>query len=302
MRVYCFLLSSLGLLAAAPVAVSLAQAQSPSANVNDFVRLVKTYQGRAFCAPPTVTIKDAAGVVADYVKFHPELQGRYSDQQALQALAIVYPCRIDPNTPLNQAAGKRVNVVPSGVYATIDTKPDIATVQLIRFGSGKEASDMADRVTRNASGFSPAVLFALSEWYYKQGNIEQAIFWLNAAGLRGRFDASICTDTSAKSAVAELSQLVPMDIYRQQFQDLNRIRAIVDKVVAWDAQTPATYDHRWISLHGLKAMNASLGIGDSEGPLTVPNSQWEQIAADNRAKYRAEMLQHAEAVERSAPK
>jgi hypothetical protein len=186
------------------------------------------------------------------------------------------------------------------VYATIDTKPDIATVQLLRSGLGREASDLAMKVTQRSGAYSPPVLFALSEWYYKRGQIDEAILWLNAAGLRGRFDGSICTDPSAMSAIAELSQMMPAEIYRQQFQDLSRIRTIVDKVVEWDANTKATYDHRWIALHGLKALNAGLATEGANGLVTVPEAQWAQIAEDNRAKYRAQMLQHADALERSS--
>jgi hypothetical protein len=294
------LATSLAVLAAAVSSVGLIQAQSPSADANDFLRLIQTYRGKMFCAPPTATLKDAANVVSEYVRSHPELQGRYSDQQALQALANAYPCHVDPNMPLNQEAGQRVGAQPVGAYASIDTKPGIATVQLLRSGSGKEASDVAMTVTQNSGAYSPPVLFALSEWYYKRGHIDAAILWFNAAGLRGRFDGSICTDPSAMSAIAELSQRMPADIYRQQFQDLSRIRQIVDKVIEWDANTPATYDHRWIALHGLKALNAGLGTGVANGPLTVPEAQWAQIAADNRAKFRAQMLQHADAVERSS--
>jgi hypothetical protein len=81
---------------------------------------------------------------------------------------------------------------------------------------------------------------------------------------------------------------------------LSRIRRIVDKVVEWDANTPATYDHRWIALHGLKAINAGLATEGASGPLTVPEAQWAHIAEDGRVKYRAQMLQHADALERSS--
>ena len=296
------LVPSLAVLLAAGSFVGPGQAQSPSADASDFLRLIQAYRGKVFCAPPTATLKDAANVVSDYVRSHPELQGRYSDQQALQALANAYPCHIDPNMPLNQAGGQHLSVQPVGVYATIDTKPDIATVQLLRSGLGREASDLAMRVTQRSGAYSPPVLFALSEWYYKRGQIDEAILWLNAAGLRGRFDGSICTDPTAMSAIAELSQMMPADIYRQQFQDLSRIRRIVDKVVEWDANTAATYDHRWIALHGLKALNTGLATEGANGPLTVPEAHWAQIAQDNRAKYRAQMLQHADMVERSSGK
>jgi hypothetical protein len=61
---------------------------------------------------------------------------------------------------------------------------------------------------------TPPVLFFLAEWYYKRGQIDEAIFWLNAAGLRGLFDAAICTDRSAGSAMTELDQSARSQCYQ----------------------------------------------------------------------------------------
>jgi hypothetical protein len=148
-------------------------------------------------------------------------------------------------------------------------------------------------VTRASGHYSPPVLFALAEWYYKQGQIDDALFWLNAAGLRGKFDANICTDTSARSAIAELSQMMPPDLFRQQWQDPARIKRIVDQVIDWDAKTPSDYDHRWISLHGLKAVNSGLGLSVAPGSLTLPQSAWHDIGEKNRQNYRADMYRYA---------
>jgi hypothetical protein len=275
---------------------------NPSASVstaalpNDtqqFLALVTTYRGKAFCAPTTATIGDAVKVVSQAVKLHPEWQGRYSDQQALQALADAYPCAVSLDTPINQLGGRKLVITAGGEYATIDTKADIAIIEQLRTGVTTENADLAAQVTRASGHHSPPVLFALAEWYYKQGQIDDAIFWLNAAGLRGLFDAKICTDTSAKSAIAELSQRMPPDLFRQQWKDPARIKRIVDRVVDWDAKTPADYDHRWISLHGLKAVNSGLGMNIAPGPLTLPQAQWHDIGEKNRQNYRADMYRYA---------
>jgi Rap1a immunity proteins len=270
--------------------------ESTAALPNDsqqFLALITTYRGKAFCAPSTATIGDAIKVVAQSVKSHPEWQGRYSDQQALQALADAYPCTVSPGTPISQLGGRKLLATPGGEYATIDTKADIAIIQQLRAGAATENANLAAQVTRASGHYSPPVLFALAEWYYMRGQIDEALFWLNAAGLRGQFDAKICTDASALSAVAELSQRLPPDLYRQQWQDPARINRIVDRVIDWDAKTPADYDHRWISLHGLKAMNSGLGLSVAPGPLTLPPSQWHDIGEKNRQNYRANMYRYA---------
>jgi hypothetical protein len=278
---------------------AVAHAQTSSADLNDLLKLMTTYRGKVFCAPPTTTIRDAVGVVSAYVSSHPELQGRYSDQQALQALAIAYPCHVDANTPIKDLGGKTIDVTPTGQYATIETGPTIAAIQKLRFGPASEESDIANRVAHDSGAYTPPVLFALAEWYYRQGNIDRAIFWLNAAGLRGRFDGLICTDRTAISAVAELSQKEPQDLYRQQFQDRDRIRKIVEEVIDWDEHTKARYDHRWISLHGLRAIDSGLGKDVSNEPLTVPEERWQRIAEDNRANYRSMMLHVADSQQSS---
>jgi hypothetical protein len=265
-----------------------------------FLALVTTYRGKAFCAPSTTTIGDAFKVVSQAVKSHPEWQGRYSDQQALQALADAYPCIVSLDTPISQLGGRKLFVTPGGEYATIDTKADIAVIQQLRTGEPAQNADLAAQVTRSAGRYGPPVLFALAEWYYKRGQIDDALFWLNAAGLRGRFDAEICTDTSAKSAIAELSQMMPPDLFRQQWTDPARIRSIVDRVIDWDAKTPADYDHRWISLHGLKAVNSGLGMSITPGPLTLPQAQWHEIGEKNRQNYRADMYRYAAGDRRQA--
>jgi hypothetical protein len=239
-------------------------------------------------------------VVSQAVKSHPEWQGRYSDQQALQALADAYPCTVNLDTPTSQLGGRKLLVTAGGEYATIDTKADIAIIQQLRTGVPTENADLAAQVARASDHYSPPVLFALAEWYYKQGEIDDALFWLNAAGLRGRFDAKVCTDTSAQSAIAELSQMVPPDLFREQWKDPARIKRIVDRVIDWDAKTPADYDHRWISLHGLKKVNSGLGMSVAPGPLTLPQAQWHDIGEKNRQSYRADMYRYAAGDRRQA--
>ncbi len=198
---------------------------------HQFLALLTTYRGKTFCAPSTAKIEDAMKVVSQSVKSHPEWQGRYSDQQALQALADAYPCTVSLDTPISQLGGRKLHTRPGGEYATIDTKADIAVIQQLHSGAPTENADLAAQVTRTSGHYSLPVLFALAEWYYMRGQVDDALFWLNAAGLRGRFDAKICTDTSAQSAIAELSQRLPPDLYRQQWRDPARIKTIVDRVI-----------------------------------------------------------------------
>jgi len=82
---------------------------------------------------------------------------------------------------------------------------------------------------------------------------------------------------------------LPSDLYRQEFQDPGRFKHVVDRVVEWDARTPANYDHRWISLHGLNAINTGIGVSNKPGPLTLSRDRWTAIGEQNRQQYRSDM-------------
>jgi hypothetical protein len=60
-------------------------------------------------------------------------------------------------------------------------KPSIAMVRRLRFDAVGDSSDLVAQITRNRGNYMPPVLFALAQRYYKREQIEEAIFWLNAA-------------------------------------------------------------------------------------------------------------------------
>jgi hypothetical protein len=124
--------------------------------------------------------------------------------------------------------------------------------------------------------------------HYRQGNIEDAIFWYNAGRLRAMYDAVRCTDISARSAVPALLQGMPRELIQAQFDDLVRLRQIIDRVVKWDEITPQNYEYRWINLHGMAAMKSSLTNNTHRGdPLTVPRESWDALAKQTREEFRS---------------
>jgi hypothetical protein len=58
-----------------------------------FVGLAKANNGKAFCAPPTTTVKELVDAVRTFMDAHPELNDRANDEQTLRALAEHYPCK-----------------------------------------------------------------------------------------------------------------------------------------------------------------------------------------------------------------
>jgi tetratricopeptide (TPR) repeat protein len=259
-----------------------------------FVNLVKTNSGKTFCAPQTTTLVELATALSKFSKAHPEFRDQLTDIQAIQGLAESYPCTVvatpglanAPLSEISKSGVKNIEVVPTGQFASIDTKPTIAIMQKLRSTAGHENDALVDQIIKSPGNYMPPTLFALAELLYRQGDIDNAIFWFNAARLRGFFDASLCTDISARSAIPALVQQMPKELIKTQFDDIQKLKITIDRVLKWDEATPYNYDHRWISLHGMKAINSGLGNADQNGPLTAPSERWHDLAKQNRDQYR----------------
>ncbi|WP_079214552.1 hypothetical protein [Herbaspirillum robiniae] len=120
---------------------------------------------------------------------------------------------------------------------------------------------------------------------YQQGKTDEAIFWLSAARLRANYDALRCADASARPAARAIMSVVPRELLRTQFDDLPKLRRIVDEVVRWDEATPHNYDQRWINLHGDETDAGAAG----NAPQSLPHGEWPALAAKARADYVASL-------------
>jgi tetratricopeptide (TPR) repeat protein len=276
----------LAFLSGSPVAAADANSE-----VRWLVNLIAVNNGRVFCAPAQTRFADMWRSVQKYAQAHPELNGRINDQQTLQALADAYPCSAEAtaelsNSPISSNIGKTVEVTPTGEFASIDTKPALALMQKLMGTKAHENDELVAKITGDSGSYPPPVLFALADLYYRQGDFYTALFWFNAARLRGNLDATLCTDVSARSAVPTIVQQMPADLRQKQFDNLPKLKEIVEQVFTWDQATPYNYDRRWISLHGMRAINSGLGAADSGAPLTVPREMWGELARKNRENYR----------------
>jgi Rap1a immunity proteins len=76
-------------------------AENQNQEIQRFMSLAKQNNGKAFCAPPTTTVRELLSAFAAFSKAHPELNGQINDEQTLRALAERYPCTPSPATPTN---------------------------------------------------------------------------------------------------------------------------------------------------------------------------------------------------------
>jgi hypothetical protein len=182
---------------------------------------------------------------------------------------------------VTEAPGPTFRVRPDGPHAAIDVVEQNAAIAALH-GRGEVAREqMVAAILQEPERFAPPVLSTLAAVLFAQGERDEAVFWYQAGQLRARFDADRCADRTAGAAVAVLRQRNGASINRHAFADPERLRTIVERVVAWDRATTYAYDHRWINLHG---MGAFPGVG-AGGPLSRPASEWPDIAERTRAEY-----------------
>jgi hypothetical protein len=255
-----------------------------------FINLIKENNGKTFCAPSNATLKDLALAFARFSGAHPEFHDRLTTAQTIRGLAEAYPCKtISGNLPIAELAksgDKNIIVHATGEFASIDNSSIISTIQKLRATSAHENDALINQMVSDSGSYAPPSLFALADLLYRRGDIGDSIFWLNAARLRGGYDAALCTDVSAKATIPALISQMPRDLIKRQYDDIPQIKRIVERVIKWDESTPYNYDHRWISLHGMSAISNGLGMADERRPLLEPRDSWERLAKQNRGQFR----------------
>lgn len=281
-----------------------AMAEVNNSDLSWFMNLINANSGKTFCAPANAKIGELANAMTQYSKSHPEWHDKLTDQQAVQALSASYPCKVQlnaqtANTELSKLGAKSIEAIPSGEFASIDTKPSIAIMQKLNATAAYENDALVGQIVHDSGNFIPPVFIALANLYYRQGNFDNAIFWFNAGRLRTTLDALLCTDPSAASAVAALVAQVPKDLIKKQFEDMPKFKSIVENVLKWDASTAYSYDHRWISLHGMRAVMSGVSTDAQSGPLTIPRERWDEVAKQNRDAYRKSLDKAIETVQKA---
>jgi len=180
------------------------------------------------------------------------------------------------------AKGSDITVEPEGIYKAIDVRLATDTIKALRESKGKARVEVINNITDQPENFAPPVLYLLSSVLFEQDKKDEAMFWFYAGQLRGRIDANICADRSARAAIGALNQRFGAPINRYSFTNILLLTNTVERVLAWEEKTPCHYDRRWINLHGMAAIT-----GDTNAPLSAPKEQWEAIRKQTRDEYRS---------------
>ena len=204
---------------------------------------------------------------------------------AIQILAQLYPCKDSSTTAANAGVPKTgEDTAPVGME-TIDV------MRTLQKTTGHENDDVLEKIRTHADAYPPPVLFGLARVLYRRGDVDEGIFWFNAGRLRGNFDAWRSTDVvSARATMVAMSREMPIELRKAQFADLQKLRGIVTKVIAWDETTPRNYDRRWIDFHGVAANKSGPGTGKPPvSPGTIAPEKWDELAKQVREEYRKDL-------------
>jgi hypothetical protein len=166
-------------------------------------------------------------------------------------------------------------VEPKGVYREIDTKNDVRVMASLLDPGNSTKSKLIDSIIQLPNNYDPPVLYVLSNVFFTSGKYNDAIFWFYLAQLRARYDVNRCTDKTASAA--QYNQTFGPDINQYAFAHLDDLEKIIPKVIEFERSNEEKYDHRWINLTGMGAMNSALANKVDEKPLSKAQSEWPAI-------------------------
>lgn len=198
-------------------------------------------------------------------------------------------CRIIEQRNLNNTddipGTRHYQIVPEGRFASIDVELMNRSIDTFRRGNNSEKAALIENIRAHSDRYAPPVFFFMAEELYRNGRKEEAVFWRHAGHIRGTFDKERCQDKTAHSYLSMLLGLTGRDIVQYCISDIPLLERVVPKAIAWDKKTPYNYDHRWINLHGLGSINASLGNGDNNKPMSLSEKNWPELAEKVRQQF-----------------
>ena len=173
-------------------------------------------------------------------------------------------------------------------YAQIDVARATLAIKYLSKSTPADRQREIEKIKSAPGNYPPPVLYVLSNVLLADGHIEEAAFWLYAGQLRADFDLNCATNKDVRSEIHYLDTTYAATVNREMFQDLDKFKGIIARVVAWDKQTPRSYDSRWINLHDLSTPLLSLAsdhFNETHPPLRVPQTEWDAIAEKTRNDY-----------------
>jgi hypothetical protein len=168
-------------------------------------------------------------------------------------------------------------IEPKGIYKEIDVEKSNKIVEILKSENINSKIQIVDSIIKKPNDYNPTVLYALSKELYDNNKKDEATYWFYLAQLRARYDANLCLDNSAKQAVSILNNEYGPNINKYAFQNIDFLEKTVKKVVDFAKNNDENYDHRWLNLHGMDAVLASMDEKAEKKELSKPKKEWKKI-------------------------
>ena len=175
------------------------------------------------------------------------------------------------------APAQTTEIAPKGIYKEIDVARHNKAIEALNSENPKLKQQTVAAILNNPNYYNPPVIYALSRELLNQGKKDEAAYWFYLAQLRARYDANLCMDNSAKEGVSVLNNEYGPDINKYAFNDLGKLGQTIQKVVEFVRKNPENYDHRWLNLHGMRAVMSSLDDKKETTELSQPKAKWPAI-------------------------
>lgn len=177
----------------------------------------------------------------------------------------------------NFSKAQKNEIEPTGIYKEIDITRHNEAIEVLNGDDHIQKQQTVDLILRNPNFYNPPVIYALSRELFSQDKKSEATYWFYIAQLRARYDANLCMDNTAKQAVSILNEAYGSGINQFAFKDIEELAKTVTKVVDFVRTNEENYDHRWINLHGMDAILASMDGKSENKKLSQPKDQWTKI-------------------------
>ena len=174
-----------------------------------------------------------------------------------------------------------------------DVEKSNKMLELLGSKNKKKKQAAIDSVLANPNSFNPTVTYMLSNLLLDQDKKNEEMFWFYLSQVRARVDANICKDNTAKQAVSILNMTFGPAINKIAFLNLDTLKVVVEKVVAFIKSNEETYDRRWINLHGMDAVISGLDKDSKQNETSEPIDKWADIKKTTVESYYNDFIKYA---------
>jgi len=158
-----------------------------------------------------------------------------------------------------------------GAYASIDMRGTDELLGRLRQAYGSDKRVAMREVAGRPAIVMPPVFYALGSALAEE-RPEDAVYWYQCGRIRAVYDALRCRDKTARNALNIVRRLLSPELQKEMFYRRDRLVRLAEKAVAWDLDTPRSYDQRWPALYGDAAKTS-----DGSEDLQVPESEWPEV-------------------------